>query len=65
MPKVTHDVSTFKDTFHKIVLVSQVAHVAFFGGAKIFIDIISDELILKAMDCPSDMSWQSTIDSSI
>lgn len=65
MAKVTHYVSTLKDSLQKVILVSQISHVPFFGVAKIFIHISADELVFEAVNGPSNVSRQRAIDTSV
>lgn len=56
MSEVAHDVCALEDAFEEVVLAPEVGHVALLGRTHVFVDVATDELVLKTMDCPSDMS---------
>lgn len=61
MAEISHYVRTVEDSLQKLVLSPHVVYVVLFRGAQVLPHSWSDELILKSMDCPSDVSWQGTI----
>ena len=65
MAKVTHYMCALKYSFQELILVAKIADVALLGSAHIFVRVISNELILKTMNSPTNVSRQGSKEMSI
>ena len=65
MTKISHNMSTLQYPLQKLVLVTQITNIRFFRSTHIIVWIRTQKLILETMDCPTNMSWKSTVEMTI